>query len=372
MNGRDTEVFNSKAHEKTVKEMHLRSEKVHDKGQQIFRETGRLDPMVDIKGKTRESRNAMAPNPDGTCILPLGIKMPVISLGDGTGSMGDNVGKVFKAMGELFEMLSPLQQKYQIDLSVAIVQDVCDPHPVFQMAQFESDNRAADHVTKLIPDKQGGDTPEDYDLALWYINEKVDTDIVRYGLKGYLFIIADAPGRNSVKNFEIDEYLGHQIQDGNINTKKICRQLLEKWNIFFIQIGENRSVSYWWADLFNDSRVIVGCNPDYLAEIQAGLMFVTETPNPTKKDFIDFLQASGNNKISTYEAEKIWHNIQSASQLFGAQSRLNSFSEIPQPGDIFRHYRDIWPIGHPREGENSIRTKTEEPSSNQDINWSKF
>ncbi|MFA6184643.1 MAG: hypothetical protein WCT51_01160 [Candidatus Shapirobacteria bacterium] len=371
---RHTETFSSSHYEKTVSEMRTRGEKVHDAGQKVYRETGKLDPMVDIKGKTRESRNAFIDNGNNTCLLTKGIKMPVVSCGDGTGSMGENVGKVFFGMKKLFDMLSPFQLRYQIDLSVAVVQDVQDKHPVFQMAQFESSNLAAEHVTKLIPDKDGGDSDEDYDLGLCYINDRVNIDINQYCLKGYLFIIADACGRGRVLASDVKNHLGYEIQSRSIYTKKICQELLKKWHVFFIQINSSYPTSSWWSDLLGDNRVIFGCDADYLAELQAGLMYITETEEPLETSFIAFLQASGNNKISDYDAKKIWQIIQPAKPLFGAQAKLDVFNNIPKPGDIFSHYRNPWPIGHARESENpTTNSVVTTPSiDSNEVDWTKF
>jgi len=359
----DTSTFNSSTYEKTAEEMRSRGEKVHDRAQQVFRETGQLDPLVNIFGKRRTSRNAFQENPDGTCTLTHGIKLPIFSGGDGTASMGEYLSLTFMSMKELFGMFSALD-RYQIDLSIGVLQDVDDEHAVFQMAEFESDNRAADHVRLLFPDKHGGDTPEDYDLGLYYLDQAVDTDIHFYGLKGYLFITADSDGRGSVSPSDVKRHLGLDMQMIQ-STKNICQRLLEKWHFYLIQVKNNDECTTWWTDKVGSSRVIRIDDGHLLDEVQSGLIYVTETLQPNRQGLEEFLRAGNTNqRISSYDIDRIWGWLQTARIHFGAQAKLPGFDSIPKPGDIFAHYRDPWPIGHPRAGENPSATgKTSTPST---------
>lgn len=358
----DTATFNSAVHETTVKEMSFRHESVHDRGEEVFRQTGQLDPMVNIFGKRRASRNAFEKNPDGTtCTLTCGIKLPVVTCTDGTGSMGGNVAKAFNSMQAIFDMLFALKHRYHLDLSEAVVQDVRDEHPVYQMAQFESDNKAAEHVRLLCPDRDGKDNTEDYDLGLLYLDQAVDTDIGQYGLKGYLFVIADSDGRGYVTPESAKKYLGLDIQ-GNKSTKSICQSLIQKWHFYFIQVEGSYSCNEWWTNNLGSSRLITIDDPDLLAEVQAGLIYVTETAQPNRDGLATFLFAGGaNKKISEYDIDRIWGWLQTARIHFGAQAKLPGFDSIPKPGDVFAHYRDPWPIGHPRAIENPSATGNTTP-----------
>lgn len=357
----DTTKFNAKAHKETVKKMEIRSESVHAEGQRIYKETGKLDQSVNIFGVVRTSRNAFVRNPDGTFTLKNGIKLPVISKTDGTGSMGENVAKAFYAMGGLYTMLNRFDDRYQIDLSVSVIQDVQDKHPVLQMAEFESDNRAAEHVKKLVPDMDGGDPTEDYDLGLWYVDNKVETDITRYGLKGYFFLIADAIGRGNVYAEDVEKHLGHEMQAESTSTKDICRNLIKKWHLFFIQVKGQRDATSWWGRNMGDDRVIVIDNSDLLAEVQSALVYVTETAQPSEAGLKEFLKDSSNKRFYENDVAKVWQWVQAARSLFGAQAKLPGYGKIPKPGDVFADYRDVWPIGHLDESINETK-----------IDWTKF
>lgn len=374
-----TTVFNAEAHSETVKRMRERSERVHDTGQEIFEQTGRLDKMVDIFGVKRVSRNAFIKNPDGTYTLVNGIKSATELITDGTGSMGENVGKAFYAMGKYYGMMFSFSHRYQIDLSVAVVQDVDDKHPVFQMAEFESDNRAAEHIKKLVPDKEGGDAIEDYDLGLFYIDNYVEIDINRYGLKGYCFLVADQIGRGYVTSESVKKHLGHSIQKEKVMTKEICRSLLTKWHLFYIQVDGTNNITDWWEDKMGIGRVITIDDSDLLAEVQAGLVYVTETLEPSFDGFTEFLSGGNNGRISQEKAKKVWSWLQTARQFFGAQAKLPGYNDIPKPGDVFANLRDIWPIGHPRALENTnpgnsggSGSMSNSDNNSEGMDWSKY
>jgi|GEM_PF-1961926 len=351
----DVAAFSPDRYEETVREMAARREKVADKGERVYRETGQLDPLVNIFGATRVSRNALLPEGDKFRLVH-GPKLPILLATDGTGSMGENVEKAFYAMKSMNAMLQGVRDRYQTDHSFAVMQDVGDSHPVFQMAQFESDERMAEHVRLLIPDHNGGDATEDYDIGLCFVRNWVETDIVRYGLKGYFSIVADQIGRGEVYPDDVKRHLGHEIQAA-ISTRALCRELLKSWHLFYCRVAGNDIYSdrtaRWWTERLGPGRVIMVPNPDLLAEVQAGLVYVTETANPTQSGLTEFLLAGGSNsRISQRDTREVWSWLAVAEQHFGAQAKLPGFIDIPKPGDLFSHYRHAWPIDHPRASEN--------------------
>lgn len=378
MNDRDTGYFSADVHHETVSAMKSRGERVHDKAEEVYQQTGQLDPNVAVKYSIRESRNAFTRNADGkTCTLSCGIKLPIITCTDGTASMGENVAKAFESMEELFGMLNQLKGRYHVDLSEAVVQDVGDRHDVFQMAQFESDNRAAEHVRLLYPDKNGLDWPEDYDLGLCYVDQAVRTDIVQYGLKGYFFIIADAIGRDFVTPELAWEKFGLKIQ-GNQSTRSICQSLLKKWHVYFIQVKNDSTCHDWWSERLGRNRIVSIPRPSghLLAQIEAGLIYVTENSQPSLEGLKKFLSFGSQ---ETEDVRVVWEYLQSVRDHFGDQARLSGYKNIPNPGDIFAHYRDPWPIGHPRANENpsqsesspSVETSPADPTIDE-IPWDRL
>ena len=347
----DTATFDAKAYRDSTERMRAKGERVHDAGEQVFRSTGKLDPNVDIVGKTRVSRNSMVRQ--GTkYVLKNGIALPIMSGFDGTGSMGENVEKAYYAIPKIEGMLKPLRTSYNTQVASAVWQDVQDHHPVVQMSQFESDERIAEQIRLLVPDKDGGDAIEDYDLGLAYLWLATQTDLYDfYGLKGYVFIVADMYGRGRVTKRGIKQYLGHDMQEDEVTTRKICQALLEKWHVYYFQVGGGGSeTKRWWAEKLGAGRVIDVPDSDYLAQVQAGAIYVTETERPTQAGLSKFLLSEESNDRRT--AGNVWEWLQAAEQNFGAQTQLEGYADIPKPGDEFEHFRHAWPLKHARFAEN--------------------
>lgn len=347
----DVKTFDATAYRSSISAMRTRGERTHDLGRRTYQQTGQLPADVAIFGKVRTSRNAMIPV-DGGYELVHGPAHPTVDFTDGTGSMGQNIEKALLAMERMDAMMRGMRGRYQTYLAYGVVQDVVDPHPVVQMAQWESDERIAEHIRKLVPDMGGDDDTEDYDLALAYLMLGTYTDIFHlYGLKGMARITGDEIGRGFVTAEKVKKHLGLELQ-GEMRTSAICQQLLERWHLYYVQVSRGSTrrdrTTRWWEEQLGASRVIIVPDSNYLAEVWAGLTYVTETAQPTKAGFIEFISAEGANKrISADEAGNVWKWLAVAESNFGAQTRLANYDIIPRPGDIFEHYRHAWPIGHP-------------------------
>lgn len=352
---KDVATFDGEAFESTVRLMRASGEDAHEKGQQIFEATGRLDPMVDVFEAQRVSRNAMIKDGD-LFRLVHGPKLAILFALDGTGSMGKEVGKALYAMGRMNGLLEGLRRICQTDLSYMVVQDVCDLHPPVQMAQFESDQRIAEHIRLLIPDKGGGDEIEDYDLGVAFVDLAVETDIYgHYGLKGHFQIVADEVGRGMVYPHDVERYLGHSLQS-SVSTEEICHHLLEKWHLFYIQVLSKSHATRWWTERLGEGRVVPCSNTDLLAELQAGLVYVVETKGSTQEGLLEFL-STGGAKIGQSEASQLWRQLQVAERHFGAQTELAGYGDLPGSNTLFVDYRDPWPIGHRKFPENPSQQK---------------
>ncbi len=388
MRSGDTASFNTAKYERTVREMRERSEGVHDKGREIYRRTGHMDPLVEVKGRTRVSRNSMTKDGE-KAILTNGPALAVWAVFDGTGSMGHLAGMAHAALGELNAMLAGIRGRYNPQIATGVVQDVCDTHPPLQFSQFESDERIAEQIRLLIPDGGGGDSTEDYQLALIYALMSIQTDINNfYGLKGYGLIVGDEIGRDDIPNSssfsdnDVSDFLGLKLQ-GKTTTKAVAKQLLTKWHLFYVHVathGAGRDESTrWWDKKLGSGRTILVPDPDLLAEVQAGLIYVTETKQPDANGLYEFLSAGGSNKkITKVNASEIWSWFTEANVPFGAQVALPGYADLPKPGDIFTHYRHQWPEGHARYTENVI---PEEPAASDPTSpapkagktdWSRF
>lgn len=130
--------------------------------------------------------------------------------------------------------------------------------------------------------------------------------------------------------------------------------------MFYVHVGSGGGGSHdfatdWWQDKLGSGRVVVVPDPDLLAEVQAGLIYATETAEPTEAGLFEFLAAGGSNKKATKKvADEVWGWIAEAGVPFGAQTKLPGYADIPLPGAVFTHYRHQWPEGHSRYAENVI------------------
>lgn len=389
MRGSDTTTFRADAYESTVKRMRDAGEGVHDRGEQVLRQTGKVDPLVDVMGgQKRVSRNAFA-QIDGKPVLTRGVSLPVLTAFDGTGSMGGNVAKAFEAIGRLFTVLQPLSSRVNVQIASSVWQDVCDwedyGYPTIQVSQFESDERVAEQMRLLLPAKAGGDTTEDYQLGLLYTLRQVETDWQEYyGLKPYLIVVADEVGRDEIRPSTAKKHLGIELQS-TVTTVEVCRQLLRSWQVFYLNVGggdgsPSSRVTSWWSRLLGPGRVIEVPNRslEFLAELQAGLVWVGETAQPTRDGLASFLLAGGQNRaIDRRQAEWVWDLLQPASQHFGAQTRLPNHSRLPKRGDVFAHYRDPYPPTHELAHLNPsqqgvVRPTNPASSSDEPIDWNAF
>ena len=378
-----TTTFDSGAYTRMAEEIARKGERVGDRGRQEFRQTGQLHELVQVFGKSRVSRNSFENLPDGRVKLTRGPSNPVAYVYDGTGSMGGNVAVAFNSVGRQNAMLTAGLPRYFFQIASGVVQDVADTHPVFQLSQFEADHRIAEQLNLLIPDMGGGDATEDYDLALWWMSQQVETDLYQhYGLKGHLQLVADEIGRSIVQPSQVRQHLGFEIQS-QLTTSAVCRALLSKWHAFYLNVGSDgrqpaRRVTSWWTERLGNGRVIEITDVNLLAEAQAGLIYALETAQPTERGLAEFLAAGGQNRhASRGDVSQVWRWLLAAQQHFGAQTRLPGHSQLPIAGQDFAHYRDPWPEGHVRFGENPSQQHTQpnadEPDSAEaGIDWNAF
>lgn len=376
----DVATFSSVKHEETVAAMRSRRESVHDKGEEVYRRTGHMDPLVSVNGKIRKSRFVFSPNEDGTFTLKKGFKRPYMFATDGTGSFAEYIGKAFEAAPKIYSMMEGnCEGHHQMDFSFSVFQDRDDEHDVVQVPEFESDNRFAEHMRLLVPDRNGGDAPEDYDLGIWYAANRVKSDLFRYGGKGIFVLLLDAPGRGRVESRLVRSHLGVELQS-DVETKAVWQQLNKKFHGFVVVFGSG-STANWWQPIVGQGRMIVAPSHELFAEVQSGLVYVTDNDQPTEAGLYDFLRAGGENtSISKSDSARIWRSYVDAKVPFGANAKLGI--DLPKPGDIFAAQTDMWPIGHSRAAENATAplgdmedepgTTYTAPVARKPIDWSKF
>lgn len=376
---KDVATFSSTTFKATVEKMKEKREAVHDKGEEVYRRTGRMDPLVSVQGcAVRKSKFAYRRNDDNTFTLVNGYKRPYMFSTDGTGSFGAYIEAAFHAAPKIYTTLeSNARGNHQMDFSFSVFQDRDDRHDVIQVPEFESDNRFAEHMRLLVPDKSGGDSPEDYDLGIWYAANMVEADVFRYGGKGFFVLLLDAPGRGRVESHLVKTRIGCDMQ--TVSTSEVWKQLQTKFHSFVV-VFSTSGVTDWWRSHLGKSSVITAPSHDVFAEVQSGLVYAIDDPQPTEEGLYDFLRAGQGSTITRGESRRIWNAYKEANVPFGANAKMKV--ELPKPGDIFANMHDKWPIGHPLAHENvkflpaSSSDDSTPPSTpskpSTPINWDRF
>jgi hypothetical protein len=364
--------FSTERHSKTVAEMRAAGEEVRARGRSTVKKTGKLHPFVDVKLRIKKSRNSII-DESGKLTLVNGPALSILPCYDGTASMGENIGRFFRALVPFYELLTPIRNHYDTQLSAMMFQDRDDTIPdtdlvsAVQQTEFESGNAIAAQIRELINSNNGYDSTEEYQLALLQAAFNL-LDINRYGLKGYMFLGGDENGRDGNTPEEVMEHLGRKIQS-YMTIKQMYEAAAEKYHVYRIQCGgggagaSRDSYSVWWERVMGKGHVIVVRNVDLLAEVQAALVWCGETQNPTEEGLIEFIVSgtAGNIHRTSAEAKEIWSWITEAEVELGVQTKLPNWGKLPKKGDIFAHYRHLWPIDDPRAAENVIEVEDEDP-----------
>lgn len=178
------------------------------------------------KGVTRESRDS-AEHPEST---------PVVVLLDVTGSQR-NVPRVLQA--KLPALLGLLLLKGYIadpQIMFGAIGDATYDRAPLQAAQFESDNRMDEHLRNLyLEGGGGGQMTESYELAMWWMARRVQTDAWdKRRKRGYLFWTADEMAYPRVKAREIAEFLGGDQVTEDMALDAIIAELKTRWDVYVI------------------------------------------------------------------------------------------------------------------------------------------
>ncbi|MBI5733090.1 hypothetical protein HY967_03990 [Candidatus Jorgensenbacteria bacterium] len=312
-----------------------------------------LDPLVDPAqyNVVRMSNNLLVPDGD-EFVLQFGTAMPVKTDLDTTGSMGGNVEVAFKALPKVQDLLvqgaNAVLKRYHVQIQTCVVQDQGDQFP-FQSTQFEPDNEVERQMGLLVPERRGGDSTEDYQLGLFAAGYLTKTSIVNYGLKGYYFIVGDEIGRDELdaRGTLLRKVFGKEVMEKAFDSKKpqslptleqIAKKVLEKWHVFFLQIGSQGSTTNWWSNLIGEDRVVKLSRTEDLAQVQACIIGLTEGVIKPK-GIPEFLKAI---KTDGAAIARITNDL--AGIPVGMQTALPNFDKIPTPGSRFKNREDIWPI----------------------------
>lgn len=299
-----------------------------------------LDISVDPKnhGATRESVDVLTKQPDGSYLLTHGIAIPFQTSGDLTGSMGHNVDEFFRMLPRIQKLLvgsGSLLGRYDVHFSTGGIQDEGDSNP-FMITEFERDNLIENQMSKVVPERKGGDPTEEYQLALFYAGERIKSTIWRYGLKGYFFIVGDEIGRDTLKPKLAKRVFGLDVQE--ISVEDLAKQVLDKWHVFYLQIGTIGWTTKYWSNLLGSERVVNLPTIEMMAEIQACIVGLTEGVLELQNLEEYLITKAG---VSKHAARLIVDVVSGIPTR--AQCDLPNFNNIPLAGTSVANPEDLYP-----------------------------
>ncbi len=335
---------------------------VTEEAERQARVTGKLrssvDPSQDV---VRRSLMRFDPTADGNWIVTVGVPMPVESEVDTTSSMGDNVDIAMRNLPDTYELTAEMLPGYDPQLAMGIFDDEVDRF-IFQRSQFEmTAKRIVGALKDMVPGRWGGDVAEDPQYGLFAAAYLTDAYINRIGLKGYHFCISDAPAhdRFSMKNLvrvfgaDVLERANENIKQHygenkritaamipGLTIKAVVQDLLKLSHAFFIQVENRSTVRNFWKDIYGRDRVITIETTDYLPQVQAAVIGLTEG-TLMLSDTGSWLRQHG---VPDHMIQNLVDQL--AKIPLGAQANLRAQLEHPLPkaGDIFAQKTDLWPI----------------------------
>lgn len=185
-----------------------------------------LEPALDPKNAIRECCDSKEhPN-----------TIPVILALDVTGSMGKACEKTVASLNVI---MTNLYKKYNdIEFLVMGIGDLAYDDAPIQVSQFESDIRIAEQLDKVYLEKGGGGNSYESYTAAWYFGlNHTKLDCWKRGKKGIIITMGDEKMNPYLPVSPLENVTGDNLQ-GNIESKDLYNQAIEKFDIFHISIDD--------------------------------------------------------------------------------------------------------------------------------------
>lgn len=218
--------------------------------EQIFRNRG-LDPLMNIKGKVRESCDSEEHPKSYPIIIGLDV----------TGSMGRVPENLIKeAFPEIMKTVMEKGVEHAQICFLGIGDHYSDDAPI-QVGQFETSDELTEKWLKAIyiEGGGGGNNGESYQLA-WYFaafHTKIDS-FEKRGIKGTLITIGDEPCHGAIQGNVLRELFGEG--EGEMLTSELLKDVQKKWDIYHINVNDYSSDHYEsprkWHDLIGDRLLL--------------------------------------------------------------------------------------------------------------------
>jgi hypothetical protein len=351
-------------------------------GEQRMKRGEKLHDLVDPAGFYVIRRSKSWYEPSGKQFkLIRGVAMLEETRSDTTSSMGNNVDIIMRVLPITHALLQTgadaVLGRYDVQMINGVFNDVEDRY-VLCRSQAEIDERIAEQLTLMVPERAGGDIPEDPQYGLFGAAFLTSTYINRYGLKYYDFTISDAPGRDRIDPHTVIRVFGKEVYDkidenrkevdpdnefGMMlpsvsptdlpSTKEVVDQLKKRAHAFFLQVGASPSTGMFWRRIYGNENVVQIPSAEYVPFVKAAIIGLTEgTLNlQSVGDFLadNMAKAIKSGTVHKQHGSSIKAEadliVRSVSGIpIGAQAALPNFHKIPLKGSVFANRGDLWPI----------------------------
>ncbi len=369
--------FTSAAYKATASSVRSEGGSATKRGEQRHKEGKGLDPLVDPKGfgGIRRSLNRVESTAKGYKLL-VGTAILKETRFDTTGSMGGNVQLAFDTLPRSYHLLkevpgAPLA-RYDLQVINAIFGDVSDSY-VLCRSQAEMDEKIAEQLRLMVPERAGGDSDEDPQYGLFGAAYLTAAAITKLGLKSYDFTVTDARGRGSLDASTLIRVFGDEVFDRTsdngyqINRKKlptteeVVQDLLKISHAFLIQVENDARVHRFWKEIYGADRIITIPTLEHLPEVEAVIIGLTEG-TLSLQEVEPFLKK--NSEMSTATAIAIARGV--ANIPLKAQALLPNFDRVPLAGALFKNKDDAWPIDDKGDGASVLDSLgADEPSDSK-------
>ena len=162
--------------------------------------------------------------------------VPVILALDVTGSMG---GALLKTAASLNVIMQNVLDKYKdVEFMVMGIGDLSYDRAPIQISQFESDIRIAEHLDKIWFERGGGGNSFESYTAAWYMGlHHTKLDCWTRGKKAIIITLGDEPLNPYLPGERLAKLTGDPLQ-GDVDTGKLYREALERFEIFHVAIDD--------------------------------------------------------------------------------------------------------------------------------------
>lgn len=352
---KDKEIYSTHSYEAAKRTFEVTEDKhVTKRAEQQASKTGKLgrevDPAVNV---IKRSMARFVDSVNGSWKLGVGCPMDISILGDTTGSMGGNVDALMLLFPDTYTWAAEMLPEYDVQVQLGIFGDADYDNFPLQLSEYEfTGEKFVKLMTEFVPEREGGDTPEDPQYGLFaaaYLTWRYTNQI---GLKGYHFLVSDASAHDRIETNKLRGLFGKDVftlteENGHIidpsmppDTKDVIRDLKKSTHAFFLQIGDDSTALRYWLEAYGRERVISLGDIKYLPHVEAAIIGLTE--GTLQLEDVESFLKRGNLQDDNVIAQ-IKHSL--ANIPLGAQAELRAQMPRPVPkrGDTFAQRTDPWP-----------------------------